>query len=67
MNPWGLSELQLTAIKTLHATGANKAAARALGVDIKKFENAMYVARRKMGTSSRIHAVLIYERWLRAL
>jgi DNA-binding CsgD family transcriptional regulator len=63
MNPWNLTATQARVLEALAEHGADKIAARALGIDHKTVENHTANARKRMGGVDRLCAVVMYDRW----
>jgi DNA-binding NarL/FixJ family response regulator len=63
MNPWNLTATQARVLEALAEHGADKIAARALGVTHRAIELQISIARKRMGGVDRLCAVVMYDRW----
>lgn len=64
-NPWGLTARQCDVLDALAKTGCDKRAARLVGIDPRTVENHTAEARKRMGNTNRMLAVLAWDRFKR--
>jgi DNA-binding NarL/FixJ family response regulator len=66
-NPWKLTHAECTTLDVLAETGCGKLAAEMMSVSHRTVENSLAVIKRKMGVSTRLLAVLMWDRHIRRL
>lgn len=65
-NPWDLTDYEASLMDALIDTGSFKGAAYQHGITVQTFVNVTVRIKRKMGVSgSRIHHVILWDRWKR--
>jgi DNA-binding NarL/FixJ family response regulator len=64
-NQWGLTYAQCTVLSVLCDVGGNQQAALFLGVSDKAIEAHMAAAKKKMGVTDRVLAILAWDRFTR--
>jgi DNA-binding NarL/FixJ family response regulator len=62
-NPWGLSAKRLEAMSNLVELGCNKLVARRMNLSIHTVSEHITDARKQMGASNRLTAILKFDRW----
>jgi DNA-binding CsgD family transcriptional regulator len=65
LNPWNLTALEQQALDAITVKGSTKAAARGLGIDPKKLDNALLRVRTKMNAPSTLLAAVRWDRHVR--
>lgn len=65
-NPWGLQPAEVRAIRAVIQTGTYKLAATLLGKTAQAIYRRMTIAQNRMGATSYLAAVLMFDRWERA-
>ena len=64
-NPWNLTPGQARAMDAICTSGCHKRAAQVLGLSVKTIESHADQAGRRMGTKSKLHKYLEWDRWTR--
>lgn len=66
-NPWGISAAEAAALDALIEHGSQKGAAYALGLSDKTINAHMGSVRLKMNVRTRVHYIVKWDRWRRAI
>jgi DNA-binding NarL/FixJ family response regulator len=64
-NPWKLSEAEKRALQAVIEAGSNAGAASLLNVSLKTVEMQIRHASEKMGTDTRVHLLITWDRYMR--